>query len=360
MSTTASLAGTATEIAASPRTERHDDWRLGHVGFRADWLVGGDDTDFVTFQGDLYSGQMGDMVSPLPIPVPPFTTSLVDQAEATEGDFLWKWTHTIDEQSNYWLQAYYDRTNRNEVGLNQALDTYDVQFQYHFVPLEWHALTWGLSYRMLSDASLSNGSYWLRLDPDSRTTSSYATFLQDQIALTDQLAMYVGSKFEHNDYTGFECEPSVRLLYAIDPRHVVWTAVSRAVRTPSRIETDSHYRFVIASAAFRELVGNRSLQAEDLLAYEAGYRAQETDAFSWDLAVFYNDYGNLVGLQPHRASSGLSADAAVPVRKCRQRVSLWVRDHGAMSIARVVASIRLVLVSATANRRCGLGFTKAD
>jgi len=30
-----------------------------------------------------------------------------------------------------------------------------------------------------------------------------------------------------------------------------------------------------------------------LIAYEAGARGQPTDAFSWDLAVFFNDYQRL-------------------------------------------------------------------
>ena len=43
----------------------------------------------------------------------------------------------------------------------------------------------------------------------------------------------VGSKFERNDYTGFEWEPSIRLLVTPSKQYSMWAAVSRAVRTPT-------------------------------------------------------------------------------------------------------------------------------
>jgi len=64
-------------------------------------------------------------------------------------------------------------------------------------------------------------------------------FIQDEYSLLkDTLTFTAGTKVEHNDYTGYEIQPSVRSLYTPHKSHKFWGAVARAVRTPSRIERD--------------------------------------------------------------------------------------------------------------------------
>ena len=46
------------------------------------------------------------------------------------------------------------------------------------------------------------------------------------------------------------------------------------------------------------VLGNRNLLSEELVAYEAGVRGQPTDRFTWDLAVFFNDYARLTDPVP--------------------------------------------------------------
>jgi iron complex outermembrane recepter protein len=53
--------------------------------------------------------------------------------------------------------------------------------------------------------------------------------------------MTLGSKIEHNDFTGFEIQPDARLLWRLQERQSVWLAASRAVRIPSR--SDLHIVF---------------------------------------------------------------------------------------------------------------------
>jgi iron complex outermembrane receptor protein len=126
-------------------------------------------------------------------------------------------------------------------------------------------------------------------------------FLQDEIALVpDRWTATLGCKFLHNTYTNFEYQPTARLLFTPDDRQSLWAAVSRAVRIPSRAE-----RTIIATVApagpapiFTQIIGNDQLVAEDVVAYEAGYRAAPSDYFSWDAAVFFNQYENLTGYIP--------------------------------------------------------------
>jgi iron complex outermembrane receptor protein len=146
----------------------------------------------------------------------------------------------------------------------------------------------------------------IMLAPEERTIQLGSFLVQDEIILVpDQLRLTLGSKFEHNSFTGFEVQPSGRLLWTPHPRHAFWSSVSRAVRTPSRIESDGRLRIRVdpPSAATGglpvayEARGDSGFDSETLLAYELGYRVQPIDRVSLDLALFYNDYDDLRSLE---------------------------------------------------------------
>jgi len=276
-------------------TGPHDDWRQGRMGFRADWGCTECQCDAVMVQGELYSGAAGEHLPVLPTPGAPFTTAVTGDAVVGGSHFLAKWDHRIDDQTGYCLQTYYDRRNRNDVFADQHVDTFDVEFQYRSVPWRRHAVTWGLGYRLTADNHPATFPFAFSLDPVKRQTNLFSAFLQDEIALVqDKLTFLAGCKFEHNGYSGFEYQPTGRLLWMLDERHALWGAVSRAVRTPSRVAEDMRLRLLIAPpAVIGQFDGTRALEAEDMMAYEIGYRAQPSEAFSWDVAVFYNDYEDL-------------------------------------------------------------------
>ncbi|MBC2694706.1 MAG: TonB-dependent receptor [Desulfobacteraceae bacterium] len=152
---------------------------------------------------------------------------------------------------------------------------------------------------------LCSGVLWDIQDtlyPDSRDDNLFSAFVQDEIILVDdRLHLTLGSKFEHNDYTGFEIQPNARLMWMPHSRHSIWTAVSRAVRTPSRSDHDLRYNMVFppntlypgSQLAVSSLFGNNDFESEELIAYELGYRVQPMDRFSLDIVAFFNDYDNL-------------------------------------------------------------------
>ena len=126
-----------------------------------------------------------------------------------------------------------------------------------------------------------------------RHTQVFSVFVQDQISLIeDKLSLTIGSKFEHNDFTGFEFQPTGRLLWTPTNRQSVWLAVSRAVRTPTLLENDIDVGG-LGGPVFPRVQHNRDLESEALLAYEIGYRIQATEKLSFDTALFYNEYDNL-------------------------------------------------------------------
>lgn len=269
-----------------------DDWHLGHVGFRSDWRA--TRIDAVTFQGDLYDGRMG-QISPAvtiigrPGPAPPLV------AAVGGGNLLGRWTHAYGEDSDLQLRLYYDRTHRNDPTFVDNLDTVDVDLQQRFPWFRGQELIWGLSYRQMEDRTSGKGIFALN-PPDSRDTL-VSGFAQDQLQI-HALRVTVGTKLEHNDFSGFELQPSVRAAWDLSKTQTLWGALSRAVRVPTRIERDvAIYVSDPAANPVAILQGNRNFHSEDLRAFEVGYRWLAKSNLSFDLATFLDRYRDLASLE---------------------------------------------------------------
>jgi iron complex outermembrane receptor protein len=127
-------------------------------------------------------------------------------------------------------------------------------------------------------------------DPAQRLLHLYNGFIQDELTLVpDRLRLTLGSKFEHNDYTDWEIQPSARLAWTPTAQHTIWAAVSRAVRTPSRVDRD----FFLYLAPGTPLLVGSDFQSEKVVAYEAGWRLQPSARLSVSLSPFYNGYDDL-------------------------------------------------------------------
>jgi iron complex outermembrane recepter protein len=247
------------------------DWNLGQGGFRLDSEP--TEADLLTLQGDYYQSKT-------------FTAAIKDVVTETKGgNVLGRWSHTFSETSDLTLQFYYDRVHRATRGsFNDILNTYDVDFQHKFSPGERHDIVWGAGYRQVRD-NFESGT--LTFVPQHLSLPTYSAFVQDEIALQkERMYLTVGSKVLHNYYTGVEFQPSARMTWKFPSRQqTLWAAISRAVRTPSRIDRDL--------SAPGILVINPDFQSEILLAYELGYRIRPHERLSVSLAVYYNDYDDI-------------------------------------------------------------------
>ena len=137
--------------------------------------------------------------------------------------------------------------------------------------------------------------------PANRTDDVLSAFVQDDIRLVpSKWTLTLGSKFEHNDYSGFNAQPNVRLLFSPASRHVLWSAVSRALRVPSRLESDLAVTAFVdpTTPTFIRLQGTKDFDPERLTAYEIGYRVQASGSLFVDLAVFHDEYAHLMSLEP--------------------------------------------------------------
>ena len=275
-----------------------NDWR---GGFRSDWALSSKNS--ITFQGDLYE-------------------SRVANALYGGSNLLGRWNSTLSDTSTLSLQLYYDRTSvkhkeHPELRDYEIRDTADVELQQTFALGNRQHVVWGTGFRVTSDQMNRDAAVSPTYVPTSRTDGLFTLFLHDKVTLLpERLHLIVGSRAEHNDMTGWEIQPTARLLWTPHEKHTLWSAVSRAVRTPSRAETTISARVADPDPAINQpevrLVGNSTLPSEKMIAYEAGYRYQPMPTLSFDLALFYNDYSSLVGVVQGNPSGG-SPPTLVPV-----------------------------------------------
>jgi iron complex outermembrane receptor protein len=276
-------------------TDSNDRWNMERGGFRVDWDASTD--DHFTLQSDLYSGRLNQTFF-LPTPTPPFAQTNRSNLDVNGGNVLGRWSRSFSERSDLSLQVYYDRTVRNGPVLNEDRDAIDIDLQHHFLLGERQDLVWGAGYRVSSD-ELDN-TYTATFNPDQRTVQLFSLFAQDEITIVpDRLRVTLGSKFEHNDFTGFEYQPGGRISWTPTDRQTVWASISRAVRTPSQAEDDIQLRQVTTTPGVQTLIqGSREFDSEELLSYEVGYRWRPLDRITLDAAAFYHDYGNLRSVEP--------------------------------------------------------------
>ena len=229
----------------------------------------------------------------------PPPTEIVDRdSDVSGGNVLGRWQRTLREGSEATLQLYYDHTSRHQTGFHEERDTFDVDFQ-HRMRLPYHQeLIWGLEYRVSSGDAGAVST--IEFTPSRRTNHVVSGFLQDEVTLADgRLRLIAGSKLEYNDTSGVEVQPNARALFAPAAGHVVWGAISRAVRTPSRVEQDLTITAPIdlSTSTFAQVVGDGRFESESVIAYELGYRVQPVSRLFLDLTAFYNDYENLLSIQ---------------------------------------------------------------
>jgi iron complex outermembrane recepter protein len=280
-----------------PDHGQFDDWRMGQTGFRTDWDA--HNPDRLTLQGDLYYGDAGQRVG-ITSYSPPFMTNVEQNAELSGGNLLGRWERKLGSGSDIQLQTYYDRTSRKQANFAESRDTFDIDFVHHLTLPGRQDFLWGLGAR-LSSGNASVVVPTVMFTPNHFTDKLYNAFIQDEIPIVgEQLSLTIGSKFLHNNYSGFEIQPTARLLWTPSSRQSVWGAVTRAVRTPSRVEEDLQLTAFLAAnpLTFARVVGDRKFSSESLLGYEAGYRNLVSPKFYIDFAAFYNNYDHLLSIEP--------------------------------------------------------------
>lgn len=266
-------------------TPAQDRWQSWHGGFRLDYLPASDIQ--ATWQGD---------------------ATVLDLYDGTSSAYnvntLARVKKTFSKTSSLEFQTYYDRTGRDEaLRGNSVTDTFDLRLQHQFALGSAHSVLWGTGFRHMHN-TLEQNTPALTVRNGTLDLNLFSLFVQDEWAVVpDKVTVVGGAKLEHNDYTGFEVQPSLRAVWKPAETQTFWASASRAVRTPSAVEGKDVFA-IPYGAPFPgpgglytpTVVGNGNPEAEVLWAYELGYRVQPHKKLSIDTAAFYNHYSSLLGI----------------------------------------------------------------
>jgi iron complex outermembrane recepter protein len=257
----------------TPAIDANDDVRIGQAGFRLEsprdgrnwWLV----------QGDAYAGREGLFNAP--------------DTHVSGGNVMGRWGRRFSHEGQFRAQVYFDHVYRRVFQqLRDFRNTIDVDAQ-HQARFGRHGLIVGGNVRASRGDDRGNAAF--HFDPQARTSTIVGVFAQDEIRATSNLAVIVGSKFERNTFTGMEAQPSARVRWTPSRTQTLWGAVSRAVRLPTRFDTDLRFTNPVTGAT--TLSGSMDFDTEKVIAYETGYRAEVSKILSLDFAAFTNVYDDM-------------------------------------------------------------------
>ena len=251
-----------------------DGWRGRQAGFRTDFARR---DDRYTVQGDAFDNRLD-----------------FPGGRRTGGNVLGRWSRRLAGDGSLQLQAYYDQVEQIDDAASggsatERTKTFDVEVEHVFRLGERHRIVWGAGHRMWIDKFVNTTNPFV-LVPESETLNLTNFYGQDTIALRDDLKLIVGSKFEYSSFSGWSIMPNVRAGWRVDTRYFLWAAISRAVRTPSRLERDLTAPGIVNASP--------DFDAEKLVAYEAGWRAQLARNATVSVSIFYDDYSDLRTTSP--------------------------------------------------------------
>src|SRR5580700_6331931 len=276
-----------------------DGWHLWHTGFRSDLDLSAKDS--LTIQGDFLRTSEGEILNVVLANALPQQPTFSSRTEVYAANILERWNRKVSEGSTITLQAYYDGYDRHEEGGYEGRRTFDLDFQNHVAVSGGNDLVWGLGYRVTSDNLTPK--YSKSYVPAQRTDNLLSAYVEDEWKATRALHFIFGSRLEHNGYTGFEFEPSAQLVWTPTKRQSVWASAARSIRQPARADTAIQIDLAIVPLpggdfGVKEVMANPSRKAEELIAYQFGYRAEVSKKLSFDVATFWNRYHHLQTDEP--------------------------------------------------------------
>jgi iron complex outermembrane receptor protein len=282
-----------------PGQKGADSWATTRVGGRIDWEPA--ESALLTFETDYYRASVGEHFEGTSI-TPPFSPVQNLIHRNFGGHLLGRWTHHFSADSELSVQTFYDRFHHWDGDIAETRDTLDLDVQHRFPLGTRHDIVWGFGYRWTTDELTP--SFYLSFNPARDRENFSNVFAQDEITLVpDRLTLTVGAKLDHDDNMFTDLQPSARLRWSPSEHQTVWTAVSHAVRLPSRYDRDARLNAAVFPAGkdlmMVSLLSRPDAESERLTAYEVGYRVEANQRLSFEFAAFYNVYDDLFGYVAH-------------------------------------------------------------
>src|SRR3954470_11850016 len=220
-----------------------DPVQLGQAGFRMDSTSDGPVT--WVLESNAYRGTDGFSDRP--------------DGDVAGGHVLGRWNRTFSDSSALQAQFYYDGNYRQVPSqFTEKRHTFDLDLQQR-LKRGRHDVVFGGEMRFSRGNDIGVAGF--DFDPEVRTNSLLSVMAQDEIAVRpNRVFLTVGSRFDRNDFTGFEVQPTIRARWAIDARQTAWGAVSRSVRLPTRLDTD--LQLIDPATKQVTLTGSEDFEAE--------------------------------------------------------------------------------------------------
>lgn len=277
-----------------------DAWDMGRIGFRYDR---DDETNRIFVKAEAQSGDF-DQAGFMPSPTPPYQTR-PPQGHNRGGFVHASWVRHLPERSELALSAWYERLDRRLQPTDEQSNTFDVGLRYDAQLGSAHSLTAGAMYRYIKHETAS--TFQLTFLPPDRTLHQWSAYLQDEIKLHERVGATLGVRVEDNPYTGLEWQPDLRVSWSVNDQQSLWAAVGRAVRTPTFADGSRVFTLRVSPpgsfgagspAVIEQVLGDRTLESEDLIAWQLGWRGRWRSDAMLSASVFYNDYERLILYQP--------------------------------------------------------------
>lgn len=276
----------------------NDNWQSGRAGLRFD--LDPTDRDELLLTANFFATDFNRNITVATTTPDTFETFKSD-SDNYGFDMQALWRRQLGGDSYLDFQIYYEHINRDLEGITKIKrNTIDMEM-LHRIPFSYHGahdLIWGLNYRFYSDDVASSEIF--SLTEPKANINLFSGFIQDQVSyFNDKLVVTLGSKFEHNDFTGFEVQPNFRVLVSPNEKNRFWASISKAVRVPARI--DDSVRFLVSTVTDpvtglpveNQIFGNPDLLSETVWAFELGYRTTPYEWVNLDIASYINLYKNL-------------------------------------------------------------------
>jgi iron complex outermembrane receptor protein len=285
-----------------------DDWRDRRGGFRIDSTV--NENHQISFHGDTYKGSAAGIayIPPTSLPLPDTLPAALNQAKFSGDNLVFRWQNDEDKSSSSSLQLFYDHTYRQEFLLIEDRTTLDIEYQHNVTWSDQH-FTFGTGYRKTRDRL--SGDTDVMFNPAWESNETWNAFLQNRsVNILEDLDMIIGIKIEDNErmQSDYELQPSIRFNYKISENSTLWAALSKAIRSPTRVEQGASLNINIPAntsvvgqsinhPAVVSLIANEMYDVEKLTSFEAGFRTSLTSNLRIDIAAYYNEFIGLPGLQ---------------------------------------------------------------
>lgn len=281
--------------------DAHDDWDMVRGGVRIDRDI--DSQTTLSLQAGIYSSdRLGEAIS-VPTSPGPGTITAIGDGKAASIHVMARLARDIDAANGWSIQSYIeylDRTQPNGFGNDRT--TFDLDYRHRFEIGDKHDIIWGAGARQHFDRT--DGTVEVAFDPGKRAYTTVSGFVQDTITLKeDELFAMIGTKLEYNTFTDFEVQPSARLSWTPDENHTLWSAVSRTVRVPSRVDKNLKLTIMNIGVTPVQILGDSDVDSEEMVAYELGYRVRPAENVTLDFSGYFNDYRKLLELTPTGAGT---------------------------------------------------------